>query len=193
MPNNLDYRQLLQKLLPPGSAFNREDQTKLADMLLAISDEWGRVDDMIARVLTEADPREAVLLLTDWERITGLPDDCVMQIGTLQERRNAVALRLGTLGGQSAAYLIYLASLAGFTITITEFKPFVAGSNAGDYLTNGDWQNTFRVNAPSQTVRYFTAGSLTGESLASWGNQLLECIINRVKPAHTIVQYAYGS
>jgi uncharacterized protein YmfQ (DUF2313 family) len=186
------YLQLLQKLLPSGSAFNREDGTTLAGVLSAFADEFARVDGRVETLLREADPRTTTELLTDWERIVGLPDECAPQLGSVAERRNAVTLRYSNLGGQAKSYFINLAARLGFTITITEFKPFQAGSKAGDPLTNEAWRNTFRVNSPAETVRTFKAGSKAGEPLAEWGNDILECTINRVKPAHTVVQYAYG-
>jgi len=187
------YLQLLQKLLPPGGAFNRENNTTLAAVLDAFADEFSRVDARVLALLNDADPRQASELLTDWERVTGLPDDCAGDMDTVEARRKAVAQRLGNLGGQTVAYFVNLAAQAGFTVTISEFKRFQAGSDAGDPLTNNDWQHTFRVNAPAETVRTFKAGSRAGEPLASWGNDALECAINRVKPAHTVVQFAYGS
>lgn len=192
MATQLSYLELLQKLLPTGKAFNREYGTTLSKVLSAFADEFYRVDGRIQIMLQESDPRTATELLPDWERITGLPDSCLPELGTVAERRRSVAIRYGNLGGQTKAYFINLASLLGFNITISEFRPFQAGSKAGDPLTNDAWRNTFRVNAPAQTVRKFTAGSKAGEALAEWGNEILECTINRAKPAHTVVQYAYG-
>lgn len=189
------YRQLLQNLMPPGAAFNREASSTLGALLLATADEFARVDAMVDQLLIEADPRTSFELLPDWERVTGLPDECAgAGDATLAQRRQAVAQRLGLLGGQSIPYLIYIASLIGFQITITEYQPFRVGfSSAGDALTNEGWHHVFMVNAPAQTVRYFTAGSLAGEALATWGNALLECTINRVKPAHTLAIFSYGA
>lgn len=187
------YLRLLQKLLPPGFAFNREGNTTLAALLNAFADEFARVDTRVDTLLREADPRQASELLPDWERITGLPDACLGEISTVEARRRAVAQRLGNIGGQTVAYFVGLAAQAGFTVTITEFNPFQAGSDAGAPLTNNDWRHTFRVNAPAESVQYFKAGSRSGEPLATWGNDALECAIDRTKPAHTVVQYAYGS
>lgn len=193
MAGQSSYLGLLQKLLPPGFAFNREDGSTLAKVLNAFADEFSRVDVRVEGLLREADPRQASELLPDWERITGLPDACVGIIGTVDARRRAVAQRLGNIGGQTIAYFISLAQQAGFLVTISEFKPFQAGSDAGDPLTNDDWRHTFRVNAPAESVQYFKAGSRSGEPLAIWGNDALECAIDRTKPAHTVVQYAYGN
>ena len=33
--------------------------------------------------------------------------------------------------------------------------------------------------------------SVAGEPLRSWGNNLLECTMERIKPAHTVLIFAY--
>ena len=60
-------------------------------------------------------------------------------------------------------------------------------------MTNDGWQFVWQVNAPEASIVEFDAGrSSAGEPLRSWGNELLECVINRLKPAHTYVLFAYG-
>jgi uncharacterized protein YmfQ (DUF2313 family) len=62
---------------------------------------------------------------------------------------------------------------------------------------NGEaWAYTWQVNAPAATVTtdsMFTVTSGVDRPLASWGNRLLECLINRFRPAHTIVIFNYLS
>lgn len=188
------YAAFLQKLFPVGAAWPTDKTARVTNLQQALADELARIDFRADVAIQESDPRQATELLPDWERVTGLPDDCVLQVGILQARRDAVAARLSQLGGQSKAYFISLAQQVGFNVSVTEFFPFQVGrSVSGDSLTNGDWIYAWRVNAPEETVRVFTVGgSVAGEPLATWGNDLLECTINRVKPAHTVLQFGYG-
>lgn len=122
-------------------------------------------------------------------------DQCeINQEQTLQERRGALLSRLGGTGGQSREFFIALAAYLGFTITITEFRPFrVSISHAGDALYDDSWRHVWRVNGPDTTVFEFRAGlSAVGEPLRKWGNELLECVMNRIKPAHTVLLFGYG-
>jgi len=159
-----------------------------------MADELSRADGRAADLLRELDPRTTVELLTDWETALGLPDACVPAGQTIQQRRSAVVAKYTSLGGQSRQFYIDLAAALGYTITITEFRPFRAGiSVAGDPLTNGDWIFAWQVNAPETTIFEFRAGQSTaGEPLRNWGNDELECAISAVKPAHTEVLFAYG-
>ena len=191
-----DYLAQLQALLPQGFAWPRQADAALTKLLLAWADELARVDGRAADLVEEADPRTTAELLADWERVAGLPDPCVAALGVSQtaaQRRAALVAKLTTIGGQSAAYYIALAASLGYTITVTEFSPFQAGSDAGDALTNDGWRFVWQVNAPEASIVEFSAGrSSAGEPLRAWGNELLECVINRLKPANTYVLFAYG-
>lgn len=189
-----NYLANLQALLPQGFAWPRQADAALTKLLLAWADELARIDGRAADLVEEADPRTTTELLADWERVAGLPDSCVVAYGVTQtaaQRRDALVAKLTTIGGQSAAYYIALAARLGYTITITEHKTFTVRSKVNDPINDLPWRFTFTVNAPLNTVRRFTVRSAVNEPLAAWGNELLECVISRLKPAHTHVLFAY--
>ncbi|MCE1117462.1 YmfQ family protein [Pseudomonas sp. NMI795_08] len=195
MPTAADYLEQLKTLLPPGQAFPREAGTTLHALLDGMSIELARADSRGEALPLEANPATTNELLSDWERVAGLPDKCSGLLEeTIQGRRNALLAKLSSSGGQSPAYFIELAALLGYTVTIEEFRPFRAGrSDAGDALTNGDWVFAWIVRSPETTVISFRAGmSAVGERLRTWGNDTLECKINQLKPAHTIALFAHG-
>jgi len=182
-------------LLPRGLAWPRERGTNLDNLITAEAVELTRVDRRVADMITESYPLTSGELLPDWERVTGLPDPCVGTPDTVQKRREAVNRKLGATGGQSINYYIDVAARAGYTVTITEYTPFRVGLNAmGDPLASEDWAYAWQVNAPAETVRVFRAGQgSAGEALRTWGNEILECALNQVKPAHTYLIFAYGT
>ena len=195
MPTAADYLEQLKTLLPPGQAFPREAGTTLHSLLDGMAIELARVDGRGEALPVEANPASTNELLSDWERVAGLPDKCSGVLEeTLQGRRNALLTKLTSTGGQSAEYFIELAASLGYTVTIKEFRPFRAGrSYAGDPLTNGAWVFTWLIRAPATSIISFRAGvSASGERLRTWGNNALECKINQLKPAHTIALFAYG-
>lgn len=195
MPTAADYLEQLKTLLPPGQAFPREPGTTLHDLLDGMSVELARVDARGETLPLEAIPSTSTELLSDWERVAGLPDKCSGVLEeTLQGRKNALLTKLSSAGGQSVAYFTELAAALGYTVTIEQFRPFRVGtSHAGDPLTNGDWVFTWLIRAPEVTVTSFRAGqSAVGERLRVWGNDTLECRINQLKPAHTLALFAYG-
>jgi uncharacterized protein YmfQ (DUF2313 family) len=186
------YREQLQALLPPGMAWTREAAAELTALLDAIAAEFSRIDARADDLTDEADPRTAKEMLTDWERIAGLPDACLGIPDTIKQRREVLTAKLVAQGGQSRAYFIALAESLGYEIQIREFFKFTAGSPAGGALANDvSWRHTWQIDAPSTTIKHFSAGSGAGEPLSTWGNEMLECAIEKRKPAHTIVLFAY--
>lgn len=198
MPNTSTvtaYRDQLAALLPRGAAWAKQRGSMLLSLLESLAVEAARVDEHGGDLLVEMIPDTTLEMLADWERVAGLPDDCVTdETRTIETRRAALLTKLRSLGGQSRQYFIDLAAVFGFTITITEFKPFRAGSgHSGDPVCSEAWAFAWRVNAPTVTVTPFRAGAgAAGEPLRIWGNARLECLLSRYKPAHTEVLFAYS-
>jgi uncharacterized protein YmfQ (DUF2313 family) len=186
-----DYLIQLQALLPYGPAWPREPGANLTRMLNAWADELARVDGRAAGLVAEADPRTTSELLADWERVAGLPDACVAIEQTTDQRMAALIARLTSTGGQSVAYFIGAAASIGYTVTITEFDPFSVADDVENHIYGDDWGYAWQVNAAQDTVGAFSATDTVADPLAWWGNDMLECLIGRLKPAHTIALFAY--
>ncbi|MDR2187042.1 MAG: DUF2313 domain-containing protein [Azonexus sp.] len=189
--NALEYRAQLLALLPPGLAWPRDEDAPLTRQLHALADEFARVDARASALIDEADPRSTTELLTDHERVAGLPDACTGPLATLALRRAALHGRITGIGGQSVAYFTELAAALGYTISITEYRPYRVNSFVNDPLCDPDWHFVWQVNAPLETLRWRTVASPVSEPLAAFGNELLECVIRRFAPAHTLVIFAY--
>ncbi|WP_282265909.1 putative phage tail protein [Stenotrophomonas sp. PS02298] len=191
-----DYREQMQALLPQGAAWPRNRGAVLTAVLGALAQEFARIDARARQLINEAIPSSTSEMLADWERVAGLPDNCSGLLAEGQQaRRDDLVSKLISQGGQSREYFQSLAAAMGFTVRIDECRSFRAGmSAAGQALTNGPWRFTWKVAAPSTTVRKFRAGdSAAGERLGAWGNAGLECRIRQNKPAHTRVIFQYGS
>jgi uncharacterized protein YmfQ (DUF2313 family) len=166
-------------------------------MLAAWCVELQRIQIEIENLIEEADPRTTKNLLLDYERLFGLPTECTAnEERTIDERRNALHAQMISQGGQSRAYYITVAKAAGYDITITEFRVATVLSSVSSPLYGELWPHTWQVNANGQTVikdRVFSVNSEVTEPLkqTTTNNVLLECLINRLKPAHTTVIFNY--
>jgi uncharacterized protein YmfQ (DUF2313 family) len=195
-PREADFLAAYHALMPRGAAWSREPGRVLDGVLSAMA---SRMAAQQTRVVSLGDvesfPPLATELLSEWERAYGLPDPCVGAGQTLQERRLAVVARIIAQGGQSRAYFIGVAAALGFAITITEFRPFVFGqSSFGDPFYDTEAAFRWRVNAPDITTIFFRFGeSAFGEPFERASNAALECVMTRLKPAHTVVEFSYGS
>ncbi|WP_328184613.1 YmfQ family protein [Marinobacter sp. OP 3.4] len=188
------YRNQLTALAPPGQALPDQSDSNWQQLLQALAEEYARLDGRLHDLVKEGNPESTNELLTDWERLLDLPGPCDSLPETIQERRLAAHGKLIRVGGASPAYFIELAESLGYQVTITEYRPFRAGfSAAGDSLTNEEWLHHWMVNAAETAVVEFSAGqSAAGEPVRSWGEGQLECPIEQLKPAHTVVNFSYG-
>lgn len=190
-----EYAEQLLAMLPQGKAWSSEGSSKLRQLMIGFGGEFSRIGRRADDLLQEVIPSTTIQMLAEWEKAAGLPDLCVPGDQTLQERRNALLARLATSGGQSREFFISLGAYLGYSITITEFLPFrVERSSVGDHLCDESWRHIWRVNGPDATIIEFRASlSAAGEPLRKWGNELLECVFNRIKPAHTVLFFGYGA
>lgn len=185
------HRRLLAALLPPVS------YTPTAPHLAASLHAEGQALDGAqaagAVALGALSPFRYPQWREDWERVYGLPDACARPERLLQEEIQLLALAFTERGGISREWLKHYAALGGYTVDMTEYRPFRADcSRAGDPLTNDAWVHAFRVHAPGEPVREFRAGqSRSGDALRVWGDSILECIINKYKPAHSAALFTY--
>lgn len=181
-----DYAALLQRLRPPGPAWRAGD-----GLDLATADELSRVHNRATQLVDEADPRTADELFGDWERVAGLPDECVGADQSTGQRRNALIARLTSIGGQTANYYIQLAADLGYAVTVTLFDVHDVNSSVDDPINGPAWQFAWQVNAALASVVELTVADTVDDALAAWSNAALECVISRLKPAHTTVLFSY--
>lgn len=187
-----DYRRALHALLPPGQALPADADSRWQQLLDALAGELARADARAEALREEADARTTYELLDDWERVAGLPDPCVPGEQTLEQRRAALVRVLTGTGGQSRAYFIELAAALGYEIIIEEHHPHTVADDVAHPIKGDAWRWAWTVRAPESTVTYLTVVGTVDEPLATWGNERLECVIERFKPAHTDVLFAYG-
>lgn len=189
-----DYLRQAQALLPSGPAWPRESNAYATRLLLALCAEFANVDGRAAALLDEVDPRTAAELLIDWERVAGLPDGCVIDAGidlSTAQRRAALLARLTMQGSQALSYYVALAADLGYSIEAEEFHAFDVNDDIATPIRGPAWVHAWQVTSALNQPVDFTVASLVTDPLASWSNVVLECVLNRFKPAHTVLVFAY--
>lgn len=189
----MKHADLLKLLLPPVAY--APSGTVLTASIEAEGAALDRAQVLAGYVLEAISPAGAGgLWLADWERVLGLPDECAGGLGqTLAERTAAAVAKIRERGGQSREYFIGVAAALGYAITIEEHDAYTCETACDQPLHDEDWRYAWTVRAPETTVREYTCESSCADPLASWGNALLECVLNRLKPAHTHLIFAYGN
>jgi uncharacterized protein YmfQ (DUF2313 family) len=165
---------------------------------------WRRVSDL----LRESDPRATYETLRMWEIDCGLPDPCVANPPTSIEGRRAAVLTRRQEGGTTTPMdFINLAATLGYQIRIDEFRPFRVWSRCDDFLNTDTaatgvgpdenraigWPHCWRVNVLNgAAVFHMTCRSPCTAFLREWVRGDLECLFERIKPAHTRIIWAYA-
>ncbi len=191
--NAADYLEHLKALLPPGPAWRIEPGDTRESLLAGLAEELARVEARALDLLEEADPRSTVEMLEEWEAALGLPDDCTPSNPGFQERREAVTQRATEDGDVSLAGWIARAATLGHTVTLTEFRPSWCGVlECGEEIAPEEVVFLLEVEAPTVLTHPFEAGAaVAGDELGAFDTDRLQCELNRVKQAHTRLQFNY--
>lgn len=94
-----------------------------AAVIRALASGFQRSDNDAIALLVGAFPETATIMLTEWEKTLGLPDDCsIGEVDTIAKRQAAVVSKFISTGGQSRTYFIGIARAIGYNITIKEYR-----------------------------------------------------------------------
>ncbi|AXK61547.1 putative phage tail protein [Burkholderia sp. IDO3] len=189
-----DFLRALQGLMPRGRIWPRASDAVQTKVLGGIAPSYERQTARANYLLVDAFPATTLELLPEWESSLGLPDACAGPSPTISARRNQVVARFINQGGQSVAFFYEQLSALGYPAIIEQYQPFRMGqSSMTGSLGSQDWAHTWAVWVPIESVSQFRMGeSYMGEPLQSWGNAVLECELNSMKPAQTILQFRYS-
>lgn len=188
-----DFRSALLRLLPRGAIWSRE----VGGLPYQLSDVWAqtfaRNSQRAINLLVDCFPSTTTELLQEWQETLGLPDPCAGDNPTLEQQRSQVVSRLTDAGGSSLQYYISYAATLGYDITITEFSSSRFGKKFGTSFGGNAWNYVWQVNALAFTINRLKFGDVFGKRFSDWGNTVLQCELNRLKPSHTILVFNYGT
>lgn len=174
-----DYTRALQALMPPGQAWTRSRNSVQAAVLRALAQGYRQSDADALSLLRGAFPQTADDFLPEWELTLGLPDPCIHASDEgVEARRRAIVAKLTSVGALSRRYFEGVALALGFTVIITEYRPFRAGmSGAGQPLNHGDWRFTWGVTVVSPPV--------TPDNYDAY--QQMVCTLTKQSPSETLL------
>ncbi len=200
------YKSLLKKLLPSGFSWNQIKEDEI-NIFSGAATEFCRVEEQAKILLDNIDPGTAFELIEDWERLLKIPDECTPKGNILSDRQKQARSKLAARGGLNSGFFEDLMASLGLENNVVEdFVDFRVGfsrvgeplsnhkqvsfrvgqNRVGDQLENTGWRYVFKVQSSTFDVRKFRVGINTvGEPLANFENELLKCLIFKMKPAHT--------
>ncbi|EOU1296213.1 DUF2313 domain-containing protein [Cronobacter sakazakii] len=183
-----EYTRLLKRLLPPGPAWEGNNP-----LLEGLAPSLARVHAQSSALMREIDPGAAVQLLDRYEALCGLPDECTIEeTQTLSQRQRRLAAKINGYGGiNEAFYRRQLDALGYRSVSITQYQN-EAENPRPDIATDDDYRYLWQVNIPTlATIDVMTCASSCVDSLRTWGDTVIECVINKLAPSHTEAVFAY--
>ncbi|WP_440498963.1 putative phage tail protein, partial [Serratia sarumanii] len=83
-----EYSRALQALIPTGLAWPRDPGGVQGAVIRALATGFQRSDNDAIALLVGAFPETATIMLTEWEKTLGLPDDCsIGEVDTIAKRQ----------------------------------------------------------------------------------------------------------
>ncbi|MBM3618360.1 MAG: DUF2313 domain-containing protein [Alphaproteobacteria bacterium] len=194
--NKEAYQQQLAASLPTGPAWERDLSSNIMAILGVIASEFAHLHGRTEQLLREAIPATTQEMLTDWEKAAGLPDECSALGDTLQERVEQLVSKVTRRGGQSKAFFQQIAEEMGYEVVVEpRFRPFIPGISApGDLIWMDETIRFYwRVRVLKAKLVFMRCGQSTlDERLLDFRQaEDLECILQKLKPAHTVLIVAY--
>lgn len=180
----------LARFVPLGRLWRafRIETTISRKLLKGLAYEMVRIDDTIRLYESEMMPDETELFLDEWERAVGIPDayGCLQGKGTVTQRRDAILIKLASLGVQTAEDFIELAELFGVTVTIKGGSYYALHLQANEPTI--DFSGNSKEARHTIVVEYGIAEGNTFPipfpiQFGSSGLSVLRCIFDRVRPA----------
>lgn len=181
-----EYTQLLHHLLPRGPAWSDDDP-----LLNGLAPSLANVHLRALDLIREGDPSRTVELIDRYEKICGLPDECAPAgIQTLAQRQQRLDAKINVPGGiNEQFYRNQLDALGYPDVTITQYQHLPESPNPewGDM-----WRYYWGINIPDSTsLTWMTCGSECNEAIRVWGDTIIECVIDKLIPSHTIAVFNY--
>lgn len=187
-----EQAQSLANYLPGGQFFISKNvkDTNFRNLLEGFATELQRNEEVLIDTSVDHDIECTTLLIDEWEKALGIPDDCFPGTGDLDERRTHVIAKLALMNVATIEDFQFLATFLGFTVTIQSAR------------------EAFGLGLPSplpfallsEDAARFT-WVVKGENIANIGlpyalpfalqsaETLLQCVFNKLKPANTRILF----
>lgn len=183
-------------LLPDGFASSHDPSDFLGARFRPLAAELASIEASALSQLPEVDPRAALHLLPDYERVLG-PDECGRdQLALTDADRRLLAWQRWTRGGNMCAgYFVAAGAAIGVALTIEEFPLSQCGElECGTEPVPFPQHLAFLVSLPASRSWDAECGELEcGEAAGGFTPNLMECVIRAEAPLWTQPVFNYTS
>lgn len=186
------HAQALADYLPNGRLFEGKNipDSIYRMFLRGLAHTQQDAEAFIALFEHEIDISQTTLLLEEWERTVGIPDQCFNTNVSIEVRRRQVLVKLASLGVQTEEDFINLAAMYGVTITIKSGVRYFAFPMIFPII----FFNNIKESRFTMIVEYFVEAQnrFPYTFPIIFGDQsipTLECLFRKLVPANVDVYF----
>ena len=184
----------LAHFCPRGLLFSRvfDETSQLKKLLNGFGGELRRAEVAVNECYEQHDINKTVLLLEEWERAVGIPDDCFTTDAPLDVRRGQVIIKLAN-NPQKALDFERLADLLGFEdVTVRPLNyDYYLPHNVPFFLHNGPKSHFIVVVQGTGVVASLPPYNVPFGIKS--GASLIQCVFDALKPANVLFIYVEGT
>lgn len=183
---------------PDGQAFVDPDGSAMGRAMKALAASFGDLYRRAFAMTQESRIQKVDASLPEWEAEWGLPDPCVTETQTLEQRLKRLQAKVTSDGTITVEDFVRLAAFLGYTVAIELPDGFECGvSDCGgiDELSNAALDQQWTVYVFDIGVTQFEVGldEVGVDRLLDFqGVETLECVFRALAPAWTFPVFNYG-
>jgi len=179
----------LAAFMPSGRLFQaaRTSTTNFRKFLEGLAEELQNSEGLLKSYQDEYSVRTTTLLIEEWEKALGIPDQCFSGTGTIEERRRDALAKLASLGVQTAEDFQAVAAIFGVSVNV------FSGTAVGGFPVTfpfpllGDPLSRFTIFIEYTIVSGDVFPMIFPFVLGDEGAQIMECLFQRLKPANVLI------
>jgi uncharacterized protein YmfQ (DUF2313 family) len=177
---------------PLHQAKNREG-SNLRKVLIGLASEWLEFRNKINEVFDEYNPNNTTALLEEWETFVGIPDSCISNTGSIEQRRLNILLKLSGINASTAKQFENIAAILGYSVVVETgvdtstfpltFPFILMSAEEAPFIIVVTLPISLKPSGFPLTLPF---------TLGSGIPQILNCLFNKIKPAHTKLYFRYS-
>jgi uncharacterized protein YmfQ (DUF2313 family) len=174
-------------------ALKNKEGSNLRKVLIGLAAQWGVFRDSINEVYDEYNPNNTTALIEEWETFAGIPDSCISNTGTLEQRRLNILLKLSGINATTKKQFETIALTLGYTVVVE------TGIETSTFPLTLPFILLSAVAAPFTIVVTLPASLAPSGfpltlpfTLASYAPSILNCFFQKLKPANTNIVFRYS-
>jgi uncharacterized protein YmfQ (DUF2313 family) len=169
------------------------ENSNIRKVLVGLACEWLRARDKINEIYDEYDVNNTTQFIEEWERVVGIPDDCIGNNGSLEDRRKNILLKLAGVNATTAKQFENLAALLGFTVVVETGVETSTFPMTLPFILLDEAEAPFVIIVTLDASLEPSGLPLTLPFILSeQAPEILQCFFEKLKPANTTVIFRYS-